>query len=440
VIRQLPGDAFALSSPIVDVRGIEDFPPPFQPHVPPPSEERPAAPVAEVARSLTIERFDVTRAPEPELEEPAVSVEPAVEREPVLERTPLVERAPSFEHAPVVEREAALEREPAAEPEPEPEPEPVMSDTIVAAEREVVVENEVEGEPEPERVRFAAATEREAVPVAEQEPEPPRVSAPFIERRRRAEPSRVAALLKPILNALEVQERRVGRLTVLSVASPELAADAVVESAAMLAPLLDDRRLPAPASQATVRGAQGAIVLTPLGVLAESAPLLAVAVAPGAPLAYLERVALRAVEAGALNGRRSNSMNGYGDGGDDLRDTTVPSHVRTLGESFRAFGKVVPTVLQDRSSSLTCYMFLAPGLAARPLAHYARALREAMRGSALGPLESFILRMGENRLVVREVDAGRGAAALLVAGGGPVDRLGLARLELERAVTRLGAR
>ena len=446
VIRQLPGDAFALSSPIVDVRGIEDFPPPFQPHVPPPSEERPAAPVAEVARSLTIERFDVTRAPEPELEEPAVSVEPAVEREPVLERapvierTPLVERAPSFEHAPVVEREAALEREPAAEPEPEPEPEPVMSDPIGAAEREVVVENEVEGEPEPERVRFAAATEREVVPVAEQELEPPRVSAPFIERRRRAEPSRVAALLKPILSALEVQEQRVGRLTVLSVASPELAADAVVESAAMLAPLLDDRRLPAPASQATVRGAQGAIVLTPLGVLAESAPLLAVAVARGAPLAYLERVALRAVEAGALNGRRSSSMNGYGDGGDDLRDTTVPSHVRTLGESFRAFGKVVPTVLQDRSSSLICYMFLAPGLAARPLAHYARALREAMRGSALGPLESFILRMGEDRLVVREVDAGRGAAALLVAGGGPVDRLGLARLELERAVTRLGAR
>ena len=449
VIRQLPGDAFALSSPIVDVRGIEDFPPPFQPHVPPPSEERPAAPVAGAARSLTIERFDVTRAPgaepEPRLAvEPAGSVEPAVEREPVperapvIERTPLVERAPIFEHAPVVEREAALEREPAAEPEPEPEP--VMSDTIVAAEREVVVENEVESEPEPERVRFAAATEREVVPVAVEEPEPPRVSAPFIERRRRAEPSRVAALLKPILSALEVQEQRVGRLTVLSVASPELAADAVVESAAMLAPLLDDRRLPAPASQATVRGAQGAIVLTPLGVLAESAPLLAVAVAPGAPLAYLERVALRAVDAGALNGRRSSSMNGYGDGGDDLRDTTVPSHVRTLGESFRAFGKVVPTVLQDRSSSLICYMFLAPGLAARPLAQYARALREAMRGSALGPLESFILRMGEDRLVVREVDAGRGAAALLVAGGGPVDRLGLARLELERAVTRLGAR
>jgi len=63
------------------------------------------------------------------------------------------------------------------------------------------------------------------------------------------------------------------------------------------------------------------------------------------------------------------------------------------------------------------------------------AMNETLR-----PLESFILRMGEDRLVVREVDAGRGAAALLVAGGGPVDRLGLARLEMERAVTRLAAR
>jgi len=214
----------------------------------------------------------------------------------------------------------------------------------------------------------------------------------------------------------------------------------VVESAAALAPLLDDRRLPAAATQATVRGAQGTLVLTPLGVLADSAPLLAVAVAPGSPLAYLERVALRAVEAGAVSARRPSSMNGYGDAGGDLRDAAVPPHVRTLGESFRAFGPVVPTVLQDRSTALVCYMFLTPGLPARPLAQYSRDLRDAMRGSALGPLESFILRMGEDRLVVREIDAGRGAAALLVAGGGPVDRLGLARLELERAVTRLGAR
>ena len=204
VIRQLPGDAFTLSSPIVDVRGIEDFPPPFQPHVPPPSQERQGAPVADVARPLTLESFaDVTRRPEPE-PEPQPEVEPVAERE--------------------------------------PEPLPVMSETIVVTDREAVAEPEMEREPEPERVRFADATEREVVPVALHEPEPPRVSAPLIERRRRAEPSRVAALLKPILSALEVQEQRVGRLTVLSVASPELAADAVVESAAALAPLLDDRR------------------------------------------------------------------------------------------------------------------------------------------------------------------------------------------------------
>ncbi len=392
VIRQLPADAFALSSPVVDVRGIEDFPPPFQPHMPPPSQEL---------------RIESERAPQPEPEpepEPVVSIEPV------------------------------------AEPEPEPEPEPVASELIVVPEPVVASEPEIESEPEPEPVRFAAAAEREVVPLAVREPEPPPVPAPFVERRRRAEPGRIAALLKPLLSALEVQEQRVGRLTVLSVASPELAADAVVESAAKLALLLDDRRLPAPGTQATIRGAQGTIVLTPLGLLADGAPLLAVAVTPGSPLAYLERAALRAVEAGAVNGGRSSSRNGYADDGADLRDTAVPPHVRTLGESFRAFGPVVPTVLQDRATSLVCYMFLAPGVAARPLAQYARDLRDAMRGSTLGPLESFILRMGEDRLVVREVDAGRGAAALLVAGGGHVDRLGLARLELERAVTRLAAR
>jgi len=410
VIRQLPADTFALSSPVVDVRGIEDFPPPFQPHVPPPSQET----------TLELEQFvrfaqipDGERAPVP-----AASIPPIAEHELQPEPEPVVFEAPV--HEPVI-------------------PEPIVVEPIVvASEPAIDAEPEIESEPEPEPIRFATAVEREVERVTFREPEPP--PAPFVERRRRADPGRIAGLLKPLLSALEVHEERVGRLTVLSVASPELAADAVVEGAAKLASLLDDRRLPAPGIQATVRGAQGTIVLTPLGSLADGAPLLAVAVAPGSPLAYLERAALRAVEAGALNGGRSSSMNGYADDGGDLRDTAVPPHVRTLGESFRAFGPVVPTVLQDRATSLICYMFLAPGVAARPLAQYARDLRDAMRGCALGPLESFILRMGEDRLVVREVDAGRGAAALLVAGGGPVDRLGLARLEMERAVTRLAAR
>lgn len=411
VIRQLPADVFTLSSPVVDVRGIEDFPLPFQPHVPPPAEEhRPLA--AEVA---------------PARREPAL--EP--------ERPAPVVRIPEPEREPEPEPEPVMSIEPVAEVEPEPDPEPAMA---VATEPEIRIEPESEPEPEADLVRFAAVTERDLTPSAFREPEPPRMSAPFVERRRRAEPSRIAALLKPLLSALEVQEQRVGRLTVLSVASPELVPDAVVASAAALAPLLDDRRLPAPATQATVRGAQGTVVLTPLGLLAEGAPLLAVAVAPGSPLAHLERVALRAVEAGAMNGGRSSGLKGYADDGGDLRDTAVPPHVRTLGESLRAFGPVVPTVLQDRATSLICYMFLAPGVVARPLAQYARDLREAMRGSTLGPLESFIVRMNEDRLVVREVDAGRGAAALVVAGGGPVDRLGLARLELERAVTRLAVR
>jgi hypothetical protein len=46
-----------------------------------------------------------------------------------------------------------------------------------------------------------------------------------------------------------------------------------------------------------------------------------------------------------------------------------------------------------------------------------------------------IFRVGTRRLLLRAVDGARGT--VLVAGGGPVDRPGMARLELERAATRL---
>ena len=38
VVPQIPAELLALSTPAVDVYGIEEFPPPFQPHVPPSSE------------------------------------------------------------------------------------------------------------------------------------------------------------------------------------------------------------------------------------------------------------------------------------------------------------------------------------------------------------------------------------------------------------------
>jgi hypothetical protein len=39
IVRQMPSSLFAMSGPTIDVRGLEDFPPPFQPHVPPSSGE-----------------------------------------------------------------------------------------------------------------------------------------------------------------------------------------------------------------------------------------------------------------------------------------------------------------------------------------------------------------------------------------------------------------
>ena len=55
----------------------------------------------------------------------------------------------------------------------------------------------------------------------------------------------------------------------------------------------------------------------------------------------------------------------------------------------------------------------------------------------IGAVASVIVKMGAHRLVVRAVDGVSGRAMLV--GGGPIDRPGLARIELDRAATRLGA-
>jgi hypothetical protein len=51
---------------------------------------------------------------------------------------------------------------------------------------------------------------------------------------------------------------------------------------------------------------------------------------------------------------------------------------------------------------------------------------------------SVILKLGAHRLVLRAMDGASGSVTMLV-GVGRIDRPGLARIELDRAATRLGA-
>jgi len=116
----------------------------------------------------------------------------------------------------------------------------------------------------------------------------------------------------------------------------------------------------------------------------------------------------------------------------------VPPSVRELAGSLTAFGPVAPTVLRDPAGALRACLFLPRTLEALPLARFARDLYAALEGSELGEVSSVTLRVGAQRVVLRAMDGASGEATMLV-GAGPVDRPGLARIELDRAATRLGA-
>ncbi len=334
VVPQIPGELLALSTPAADVYGIEEFPPPFQPHVPPPSET--------VAG-------DAVEAPELE----------AVELE---------------------------------------EPEPLSPQAL------------------PE---FGRGTD---VPV---------------DRDRTAEARRLATLLVPLMNGLRIGERDGAGTPLVTVVASTLSEDAVVGTAVRVAPFLTDVRLSEPVTQATLTGLEAAIVLTPFGS-PDTGALLVTAVASRASLAWLERLSRSAaggprviVQNGAhtLDGHREETA---------LRATVVPSSVRELAGSLTAFGPVAPTVVCDAGGSFRVCLFLPGSLEALPLAEFARDLCGALEKAEIGRVASVILRLGTHRLILRSVESASGHATILV-GGGPVARPGLARIELDRAATRLGA-
>jgi len=116
----------------------------------------------------------------------------------------------------------------------------------------------------------------------------------------------------------------------------------------------------------------------------------------------------------------------------------VPTAVRELAGSLTAFGPVAPTLLRDRAGTLSACLFLPSSLDALPLARFARDLQAALVGAEIGRVASVILKLGSRRVILRSMDGESGNVTMLV-GVGRIDRPGLARIELDRAATRLGA-
>jgi hypothetical protein len=221
----------------------------------------------------------------------------------------------------------------------------------------------------------------------------------------------------------------------VTVVPPTLSPDAVVATAVRVVSLLADGRLSEPVSQATLTAPEATIVLTPFESL-DGGALLVTAVASRASLAWLERLARSAAgKPGGTVPNGARSLEGPRQA-DELRATVVPPSVRELASSLTAFGPVTPTVLRDPVGLFRVCLFLPGSIDAQPLAQLARDLYGALEGAEVGRVASVILRLGTYRLVMHAVAATSGQTTILI-GGGPIARPGLARIELDRAATRL---
>ena len=405
VIPQVPPELLTLSTPPLDVHQIEEFPEPFQPHAAVPSSadtivEAPAAQAAPVELAET----GVNENAEEETEGPD---------------------APELAGAEVDDRQQAdaalhVEETESAEDDAEPEESETFAAPVDLPTRAAPVE------PDTQAVRAAAPTA----------PEPWSAG----EHVKGEQARRIAALLTPLVNGVEIGQRNGTGTTLVTVIAPMLSEDSVVHTALRIVPFLGDARLPERLTQATLAAAGATVVLTPFGSPEAGGALLVTAVASRASLAWLERLsrtAAREAQVTGANGQHADAGNGAG-AERELRTTNVPPAVHELAGSLTAFGSVAATMLRDRDGGLSACLFLPRSLDALPLARFAHDLYEALEGAEIGPVTSVILKLGSHRVVLREMDGAAGRVTMLV-GGGRTDRPGLARIELDRAASRLGA-
>jgi hypothetical protein len=287
---------------------------------------------------------------------------------------------------------------------------------------------------EPEASRPAVVVVQAPKPQSVPEPRQSReANGIAVSHERTAEARRIATLLAPVMNGLEIGERDAGTPLVTAIA-PTLSDDAVVATALRVVPWLSDPRLPEPVSQATLAASEATIVLTPFESTRGDA-LLVAAVASRGSLARLERLSRSAAgepPSVARNGARAPEDS---DPAHELR--IVPPSMRELASSFTSVGPVAPAVLRDAAGLFRVCLFGPGALEPGPLARLARDLFGALEGTKIGPVISVTLRLERHRLVVRALGSSGGQTTLLVVVGSKA-RPGLTRLELERAAKVIG--
>jgi hypothetical protein len=257
---------------------------------------------------------------------------------------------------------------------------------------------------------------------------PPPARAPEPLEAARTPAREIAACLAPA-GAFGVAAHRLGGRLVLAFLTPDVDPDGVLRVVERVAPLVATED----AETATLRGPGTALVLSACRLADEEALVLA-AVRPGAPLALLERLMLRATSAWRRPGAPATPSTVSLNPG----DPDAARRLAELGRGPEGFGRVVPAAFVDTASGLEVYVFHARGAEARALgglASRAHAALAGAEGNAFGPLT---LRQGEGRTVVRPLGGGRPRPGV-VAAAGPVTLAGLAGREVERVALALEA-
>ena len=412
VLPQIPADLIAPSKPTVTVAQAEELPSPVKAGVE--AHEVKEFHVQELA-ALVVDR------PKPEVTEP--------------DETESEAAAPE-------QPELAMEETADADAEEEDVEEIEVDDAAVlvnveAAELDLVARAPARPQPAELEAPEPAVVAVQAPPPAAPEPRLSRETNGIAASHERiAEARRIAALLAPVMNALELGEREGAGTPLVTAIAPALSDDAVVTTAIRIVPWLSDPRLPEPVSQATLGASEATIVLTPFASTRGDA-LFVAAVASRGSLAWLERLSRSVAGEPPSVARNGTRASEHRDPAHGLRPTAVPPSLRELARSLTSVGPVTPTVLRDTAGSFRVCLFAPGALEPAPLAELTRDLVEALEEAKIGPVTSVGLRLQTHRLVVRYLGSPAGQTTLLVVVG-PMTRPGLARLELERAAKVIG--
>jgi len=256
------------------------------------------------------------------------------------------------------------------------------------------------------------------------------------------DPAKLAALFEP-LGVLEVHAEVIGDLTLLAVTAPGVPLAASLKTAAHLVPLLTAGA--GSIDQATLRGSDGAVVITPLASMSGARRALVTLVRRTASLALLEILSRRAAAAlglspearvvePSISDQRPRASLTLIEEGADVQDD-FPNG------SFSAFGPGEVSRFRSGGDGVRLYVFRPSSMAARPLAQYAWDVYQAVDlADATGDsprYSSIVLKREARWTVIRSFPAPRTGHPMLLIATGEVSRPGLAHRQVERMAERL---